>query len=116
MAFMLRVNGTNRSIDGDTPLLRVLRDMLGKTGTKFGCDSRTGSSGTIAINKHRRFDPLTIAVRDRQTPSATRQSSPVRGWLVVIEDPDHNRVRLYTLETHGPELKPDQVNEWLQFD
>ena len=40
MAFLLNIiNGTNRSVDvdGDTPLLWVLRDVLGMTGTKFGC-------------------------------------------------------------------------------
>jgi aerobic-type carbon monoxide dehydrogenase small subunit (CoxS/CutS family) len=39
MAFMLKINGTDRSVDvnGDTPLLWVLRDVLGMTGTKFGC-------------------------------------------------------------------------------
>jgi isoquinoline 1-oxidoreductase subunit alpha len=56
MAFLLSMNGTNRSVDGDgdTPLPRVLRDVLGLTGTKFGCGSRTGSSDTIAINHVRR--------------------------------------------------------------
>ncbi|MGB6452009.1 MAG: (2Fe-2S)-binding protein [Steroidobacteraceae bacterium] len=35
----LNVNGVNHSIDAeaDTPLLWVLRDELGLTGTKFGC-------------------------------------------------------------------------------
>ncbi len=39
MAFSLHVNGTTHSVDvdGDTPLLWVLRDVLGMTGTKFGC-------------------------------------------------------------------------------
>ena len=39
MAFTLKVNGTTHSVDvdGDTPLLWVLRDVLGLTGTKFGC-------------------------------------------------------------------------------
>ena len=56
MAFMLKINVTNRSVDvdGDTVLLWVLRDVLGKTGTKFGCGSQTGSSETIAINQVRR--------------------------------------------------------------
>jgi isoquinoline 1-oxidoreductase subunit alpha len=38
MAFMIRVNGDIHSVDadGDTPLLWVLRDVLGMTGTKFG--------------------------------------------------------------------------------
>jgi isoquinoline 1-oxidoreductase alpha subunit len=39
MAFDIKVNGTTHSVDvdGDTPLLWVLRDVLGMTGTKFGC-------------------------------------------------------------------------------
>jgi isoquinoline 1-oxidoreductase subunit alpha len=38
-AIRLHVNGDQRSIDvaPDTPLLWVLRDTLGLTGTKFGC-------------------------------------------------------------------------------
>jgi aerobic-type carbon monoxide dehydrogenase small subunit (CoxS/CutS family) len=41
MAFTLKVSGTTRSVDvdSDAPLLRVLRDMLGMTGTKFGAES-----------------------------------------------------------------------------
>jgi catechol 2,3-dioxygenase-like lactoylglutathione lyase family enzyme len=74
--------------------------------------------------KHRRFDPLTIAVQDRQgleawdnllTEKNIRHSpiiTAVQGWLIVIEDPDENRVGLQTLENHGPELKPDEDNEW----
>ena len=39
MAFTVSINGSPRSVDvdGDTPLLWVLRDVLGMTGTKFGC-------------------------------------------------------------------------------
>src|SRR5438034_7394195 len=39
MAFTVNINGSPRNldIDGDTPLLWVLRDVLGMTGTKFGC-------------------------------------------------------------------------------
>ena len=56
MAFTLKINGASRSVDvdSDTPLLWVLRDVLGMTGTKFGCGSQTGSSETIAINQVRR--------------------------------------------------------------
>jgi isoquinoline 1-oxidoreductase alpha subunit len=37
--FALDINGKQRvvDVDGDTPLLWVLRDNLGLTGTKFGC-------------------------------------------------------------------------------
>jgi len=36
---VLTVNGVQHSVeaDGDTPLLWVLRDLLGLTGTKYGC-------------------------------------------------------------------------------
>ena len=38
MASTIKVNGVDRTIDvgDDTPLLWVLRDVLGMTGTKFG--------------------------------------------------------------------------------
>lgn len=37
--FTLRINGTEHKVDvsPDTPLLWVLRDSVGLTGTKFGC-------------------------------------------------------------------------------
>ena len=35
LAFTLKINGTPHEVD--TPLLWVLRDVLGMTGTKFGC-------------------------------------------------------------------------------
>ena len=39
MAFTLRINGTAYEVDAEpeTPLLWVLRDNIGLTGTKFGC-------------------------------------------------------------------------------
>jgi isoquinoline 1-oxidoreductase alpha subunit len=39
MSFTVQINGTEHAVDveGDTPLLWVLRDVLNITGTKFGC-------------------------------------------------------------------------------
>jgi isoquinoline 1-oxidoreductase subunit alpha len=39
MAFTIKINGTEHvvDVDDDTPLLWVIRDVLGMTGTKFGC-------------------------------------------------------------------------------
>jgi len=39
MPYTIKVNGATHQVDvdGDTPLLWVLRDVLGMTGTKFGC-------------------------------------------------------------------------------
>jgi len=52
MAFTVNINGSPRSIDvdGDTPLLWVLRDMLGMTGTKFGCGMALCGACTVHID------------------------------------------------------------------
>ena len=36
-AMNLNINGEHRTLPADMPLLWVLRDVLGMTGTKFGC-------------------------------------------------------------------------------
>jgi isoquinoline 1-oxidoreductase alpha subunit len=52
MAFTIEFNGTARSVDvdGDTPLLWVLRDVLGMTGTKFGCGVALCGACTVHID------------------------------------------------------------------
>ena len=52
MAFTININGTPHSIDvdGDTPLLWVLRDVLGMTGTKFGCGAALCGACTVHID------------------------------------------------------------------
>src|SRR5258706_16280939 len=52
MAFTITVNGRNHNadVDGDTPLLWVLRDVLGMTGTKFGCGLALCGAGTIHLD------------------------------------------------------------------
>jgi isoquinoline 1-oxidoreductase alpha subunit len=52
MAFEIDVNGEKRSadVDGDTPLLWVLRDVLGMTGTKFGCGMALCGACTVHID------------------------------------------------------------------
>ena len=48
----LKVNGTEHSFDGDPdlPLLWYLRDVLGLTGTKFGCGMALCGACTVHIN------------------------------------------------------------------
>jgi isoquinoline 1-oxidoreductase subunit alpha len=52
MAFTLKINGASRSVDvdDDTPLLWVLRDVLGMTGTKFGCGMALCGACTVHID------------------------------------------------------------------
>jgi len=48
----LKINGTTRAVDvdGDTPLLWVLRDVLGLTGTKFGCGMALCGACTVHLD------------------------------------------------------------------
>ena len=52
MSFQIEVNGVSRSadVDADTPLLWVLRDVLGMTGTKFGCGKALCGACTVHID------------------------------------------------------------------
>ena len=52
MAFAIKVNGIDHTVDvdGDTPLLWVLRDVLGMTGTKFGCGKALCGACTVLVN------------------------------------------------------------------
>jgi isoquinoline 1-oxidoreductase alpha subunit len=52
MTFSIRINGHAHSVDvdGDTPLLWVLRDVLGMTGTKFGCGQALCGACTVHVD------------------------------------------------------------------
>src|SRR5687767_11530225 len=70
------VNGTSREIDveGDTPLLWVLREDLGLTGTKFGCGIAECGACTVHVNGE--------AIRSCVTPVSTvagRQVTTIEG-------------------------------------
>jgi aerobic-type carbon monoxide dehydrogenase small subunit (CoxS/CutS family) len=88
----LSINGTATEVDvaPDTPLLWVLRDTLGFTGTKFGCGQGLCGACTVHMNG--------IAIRSCQTPVSavgdaaittveglsTDRSHPVqRAWLEI---------------------------------
>lgn len=52
MAVAIKINGNTHSVDvdDDTPLLWVLRDVLGMTGTKFGCGMALCGACTVQID------------------------------------------------------------------
>src|SRR6476469_729639 len=52
MTYAIQVNRNTHSVDvdGDTPLLWVLRDVLGMTGTKFGCGMALCGACTVDVN------------------------------------------------------------------
>jgi isoquinoline 1-oxidoreductase alpha subunit len=69
------VNGQTHSVDvdDDTPLLWVLRDVLGMTGTKFGCGLALCGACTVHVDG--------VAARSCSTPV----SSVVKSQIVTIE-------------------------------
>lgn len=71
MAFELIVNGTRHRVDADpqTPLLWVIRDHVGLTGTKFSCG--IGQCGACTLHVDGR------AVRSCSTPAAAAIGKPV---------------------------------------
>ena len=74
MGFTIKVNGAERTVDvdDDTPLLWVIRDDLGLTGTKFGC----GVAMCGACTVHLDGQPLR---------SCSIPVSEVRGEITTIE-------------------------------
>jgi isoquinoline 1-oxidoreductase subunit alpha len=52
VSFTVNINGQDRSVDlpGDMPLLWVLRDELGLTGTKFGCGMAVCGACTVQVD------------------------------------------------------------------
>jgi isoquinoline 1-oxidoreductase subunit alpha len=89
----LKVNGIVRDFDGDPemPLLWYLRDVLGLTGTKFGCG--IAQCGACTVHKNGE------AVRSCITPMTSLAGAEIR----TIED----------ISTNG--LHPVQ-KMWMQFN
>ncbi|MFZ4759434.1 MAG: (2Fe-2S)-binding protein [Burkholderiaceae bacterium] len=88
--YTLTVNGSPRSadVDDDTPLLWVLRDTLGLTGTKFGCGVAACGACTVLVAD----DPIrscsypVAALGDRPVTtieglSADRSHALQRAWI-----------------------------------
>jgi isoquinoline 1-oxidoreductase alpha subunit len=92
----LKVNGTERSFDGDPqmPLLWYLRDILGLTGTKFGCGVALCGACTVHQNGK--------AIRSCSTPMSKVEGSNVR----TIED--LSRAKLHPVQSAWMKLNVPQ--------
>ena len=84
---MLKVNGVNRSVDvdGDTPVLWVLRDVLGMTGTKFGCGMALCGACTVHLDG--------VAIRSCITPIDSIGSSQITTIEAIGETPAGKKIQ-----------------------
>src|SRR5258708_8682660 len=88
MSITLDINGTRREFDGDpqTPLLWVIREELGLTGTKYGCgiaqcgactvhvDGQTLRSCSAPVSAVPRRPPTTIEGVSSRTAKAVQKA------------------------------------------
>ena len=83
MKASLHINGQLRDVDADpqTPLLWVLRDHLGMTGTKYGCGIGQCGACTIHLNG--------IATRSCLVPLAAVTSAEIRTIEGLSADASH---------------------------
>jgi len=81
MRFRLSINGARHEVDvaPDTPLLWVLRDELGLTGTKYGCGVAQCGACTVDVDgRPKRSCVLPVsAVGDRAVTTIEAAAGPV---------------------------------------
>jgi isoquinoline 1-oxidoreductase subunit alpha len=97
MAFTMQVNGTRHviDVDGDTPLLWVLRDVLGMTGTKFGCGAALCGACTVHLDG--------VAVRSCITPVDSVGTSQITTVEAIGHTEVGGRVQQAWLEHQVPQ-------------
>src|SRR3954454_23383191 len=83
----LRVNGTQHTIDADSnmPLLWAIRDLLGLTGTKFGCGIGACGACTVHLDGQ--------AIRSCLTPLSAVEGKQVATIEAMEHDPLGQRVQ-----------------------
>jgi len=83
----LKVNGKQHSLDvhADTPLLWVLREDLGLTGTKYGCGMALCGACTVHVDGQARRSCVTPVSSVQGKSITTIEGLPDGPWRVVEE-------------------------------
>lgn len=97
MQFQLKVNGTDQrvDVDGETPLLWVLRDVLGMNGTKFGCGMALCGACTVHVDGQ--------PVRSCITPVESLKDRPITTIEGVSSSPVARHVQAVWIAKEVPQ-------------
>jgi isoquinoline 1-oxidoreductase alpha subunit len=91
--YQLDVNGVSHTVhvDPDVPLLWVIRDYLGLTGTKYGCGQSLCGACTVHVD-----------------------GQPIRSCVVPIADAEGRAIT--TIEGLSPDASHPLQRAWQEFD
>ena len=97
MAIALNVNGTSHSVDvePETPLLWVLRDTIGLTGTKYGCGIAQCGACTVHLDGQ--------AAKSCQTPASAAAGKRVTTIEGLATNGTQHPVQTAWIETSVPQ-------------
>ena len=107
MAYKLTVNGQTHEIDADpsTPLLWVLRDHLGMTGTKYGCGIAQCGACTVHLDG--------TPTRSCQVPLESAAGANVKTIEGLSPDSSHPLQQLW-VELNVPQCGYCQAGQIMQ--
>ena len=97
MNYRINVNGVDRfvDVDGDIPLLWILRDVLGLTGTKFGCGMALCGACTVHLNGH--------PIRSCVTPVDSVGTAAITTIEAVGDTPAGRQIQMAWLDLDVPQ-------------
>ena len=97
MAFVIEVNRMRQTVDvdGEMPLLWVLRDELNLKGAKFGCGAGLCGACTVHLDGH--------AVRSCQTPVSSVGNAAVTTIEALADNPVGKRLQAAWMELDVPQ-------------
>jgi isoquinoline 1-oxidoreductase alpha subunit len=97
MAFTIELNRVQRTVDvdGDMPLLWVLRDELNLKGAKFGCGAGLCGACTVHLDGQ--------AIRSCQTPISSIGNAAVTTIEAIADDPVGKRLQAAWMELDVPQ-------------
>ena len=108
MAYTIQLNGVTRTVDvdGDMPLLWVLRDELDLKGTKFGCGAALCGACTVHLNG--------TAVRSCSVPISSANNASVVTIEGIAANPVGRKLQAAWMAIDVPQCGYCQAGQIMQ--